>query len=175
MAKVNKNTVEKHLEQLEAEELRAELLHLYSRFPNVKQYFQVELEAGSKSTVLEQYKAKIHRAYFPKTGLGKRRNSISRKLISNFKKIAAFEYDVADLLFYRVECGIEAANKASGKQMETYYSAILLSFDEGTRLMMKLGERASFDQRLQQLLEGADGMPYSFLFKLESTLKKYGA
>jgi hypothetical protein len=175
MAKVNKNTVAKHLEQLSAEELRAELLQLYGRFPNVKQYYQVELEEGSKSAVLDQYKAGIRQAYFPKRGLGKRRNSISRRLISNFKKIAAFEYDVADLLFYRVECGIEAANKASKKQTQPYYSAILLTFDEGARLMMKLGERESFDPRIQGILKGADGMPYSFLFKLEDILKKYGA
>lgn len=153
MAKVSRKTLREHLDHLETEELKAEIEALYVRFEQVKEYYQVELsEAGNP--VLDQYKKKIHQAYFPKRGKGRRKNSMVRKLIADFKKVSVFEFDMAELLLYRVECAVECANTTIQKR-ETYYTPVVQNFRESIRLMLANGEYDHFEDRCKQVVADA--------------------
>lgn len=173
MAKVTKAALTKHLEQLENDELRSEILELYGRFDNVKQYYKAELEDGNDSALLDGYKKKIYLAYNPKQGPGRRKNSICRKLIANFKKIAAFEYDIIDLQFYRVECALDAVKKQPKKPQRNYFSAAVISFDEGYRLMMKIGEEQAFEKRVKKLMKKSEAMPFDVHGEMKAITEKY--
>lgn len=167
MAKVSKLTLQKHLEQLEAEELREELMTLYQKFPNVKEYYQAELETGDESQVLESYKKKIYQAYFPKRGAGRRKNSTCRKLISAYRKIAVFEVDVIDLCLWRVECAVMAFHDRNEKRYEAYFTAFWGTYELACRLIAKQGEWETFKDRLAALDRDAADLPYDTVQQFE--------
>lgn len=109
MAKSVKTELNKYLKDLSRPELEKEVKKLYSKFKEVKKYYEMEF-CEDTTEILNEYKDKIKQEYFPKRGFGKARNSVSKKVISDFKKISIFQKDVIELLLYRVEMMIEFTN-----------------------------------------------------------------
>lgn len=171
MARVDRRTVVKHLSKLEPDEIQAELLRLYDTFPQVRNWYKEELEEG-KSKLLEQVKKRVTLAYFPKKGSGKRRNAVCRKLLSEYRKVAAFDTDMIDLLLHRVEQGVKAAKKP-GKRYENYFSALLISWEEAQQLIGRNQLQKDYKKRLDALQKKAKDMPYELQDKLKSTRKKW--
>ena len=135
MKKSTKKELSKFLKQATKAELEKEVKKLYDKFKEVKQFYQLEL-AEDTSVVLDQFKAELRKEYFPSRGFGKARNSASRRVVSNFKKIAIFQNDVIDLLLYRVEVMLEFTN-AYGDIDEAFYNSLTRSFDEACKLIQK--------------------------------------
>lgn len=167
MAKVNLNTVRKHFDQLSPEEVLAELENLYRKYPVVQEHYQSEL-ADDTNPLLEQYKAKIRKAYFPKRGKGSRRNSQVRKFIGDYKKVAVFEYDIIDLVLYRVECGVEALNLKPVRQ-ERHYQALLVALREVIERVTTRGPLDPFRDRLAKVKEDAP-IDYGFYIAVHNLL-----
>ncbi len=110
MAKTTKLSLKKHLDELEKKELVEEVLKLYSKFSQVKEFYQMELSEDTKAFV-EGYKKKIKAIYFPARGYGHPRASAIRRLISNFKKVAVFDYapeNVNEISVYRGSITVSA-------------------------------------------------------------------
>ena len=164
MPRFSKKTLLHHLEQLETEELREEVIRLYDKFNQVKEYYQSELSEG-ENPLLESYKKRIRSAYFPKTGKGRRKNSRVRKLLGEYKKVAVFDYDMIDLLLFRVECGVEYATEFREKK-ERIYTAIIGSFEEAVLLMKASPIHENFVVRCEQIIAKAPSDLYGFKEKL---------
>lgn len=125
----------KFLNSLSEKEKTAELKKLYSKFPKVQEYYAMEL-SGNSARILEDYKKKIKNEYLPSRGYGKARSSVSRKVISDFKKIAVHPKDVIMLLLYRVEMMIEFT-ASYGDIDEAFYNSLGSSFREACKLIAK--------------------------------------
>jgi hypothetical protein len=147
MAKITKLSLKKHLDELDKKELVEEVLKLYTKFSQVKEFYQMELSEDTKAFV-ESYKKKIKAIYFPARGYRYPKASTIRRLISNFKKVAVFDYDVVDLLLYRVENGI-AYSKTFGGIDEAFYTSIESSYDE-------------FKDRCGQIVADSEGIGWGF-------------
>ncbi len=160
MAKLTKLTQKKHLDELHKKEVVEEILKLYAKFPQVKEYYQMELSEDTQSFV-EGYKKKIKAIYFPARGFRHPRASAIRRIISKFKKVAVFDYDVVDLLLYRVENGI-AYSKTFGGIDEAFYTSIESSFDEALKLIAKNNLFADFKDRCQQMVNDSEYIGWGF-------------
>jgi len=104
-----KKELNKYLSSLSEKELIKEVKKLYDKFGDVKKYYEMELGDNSEK-ILAEYKAKIKKEYFPTRGYGRARNSVSRKVVLDFKKIAIHQKDVVELLLYRVEMMLKFTN-----------------------------------------------------------------
>ncbi|WP_224999828.1 DUF6155 family protein [Cesiribacter sp. SM1] len=151
--------VKKYLQELSEEELQEELLKLYKKFPIVKEYYQQELSQDGGGLVGD-YKKKIRQHYFPSGRSVKRpRAAKTRELLSRFRKLSPFPYDVADLLLYQAETMVEfSASKGSGNRgyiSGGFNSTLISRYKEALQLIVAEGLQQDFMPRLQQLLKDA--------------------
>lgn len=168
MKKSTKKELSKFLKQATKAELEKEIKKLYDKFELVKQYYQLEL-AEDTTVIVDEFKAKLRKEYFPSRGYGRGRNSVSRKVVSDFKKIAVFKKDVIDLLLYRVEVMLEYTN-AYGDIDEAFYNSLTRSFDEACKLIQKEQLKAAYKIYCEELINEArnfgwgcsDAMNYSY-------------
>lgn len=133
MAKSVKTDLNRYLKELSREELEKEIKKLYTKFNEIKKYYEMELSHDT-TAILNEYKLKIKQEYFPKRGYGKARNKESRKVVANFKKISIYPKDVIELLLYRVEMMIAFTN-AYGDIDEPFYNSLESSFEEACKLI----------------------------------------
>lgn len=151
--------VKKHLNEMSEEELREEVLKLYKKFPILKEYYQQELSLDGGGLVGD-YKKKIRQHYFPTGRAVKRpRAAKTRELLSRFRKLSPFPYDVADLLLYQAEAMVEfSASKGTGNKgyISGGFNQTLISrYKEALQLVVAEGLQQDFMPRLQQLLKDA--------------------
>ncbi len=149
MPRLTKAALQKHLQQLEKEDLVAELVKLFTRFKPVNEYFQMEFGENTQA-VTEHYKAQIRKAFF---GGRSRRPKLAttRKIISEFRKVALFEYDMVDLLLYRVECSIEFINQYYYPE-EPFYKSIQNAFAEALQMIVGNNLTGEFKDRCEKIV-----------------------
>ncbi|MBX2840969.1 MAG: hypothetical protein KTR26_04310 [Flammeovirgaceae bacterium] len=92
-----KREFNKYVQSLSEKELKAELKMLFDKFEMVKKYYEMDLGSDS-GRILEDYKEKIKKEYFPNRGYGNGRSSFSRKVVSDFRKIAVHQSDFLDVV-----------------------------------------------------------------------------
>lgn len=145
-----KREFNKYLKTLTKKELVAELQKLYTKFDPVRQFYQLELSDNSEA-VLAEFKAKINKEYFPLRGYGAGRSSVSRKVISEFKKISIHSKDVVELLLYRVERMLDFSI-AYGDMEEAFYNSLVSSFSEACKLIKKEILESDYKEHCRKLI-----------------------
>src|SRR5690348_13438530 len=97
MKKFTKKQLLDHLAKSEKEEIIQELLVLFEKFQNVKEFYKAELSTED-NPMLENYKKKITLAYSSDKASERRTNMNLNKLISGFKRIMIYQKEIIDLL-----------------------------------------------------------------------------
>lgn len=144
-----KRALNKYLSTLPREELEQEVKKLYDLFKPVRDYYQLELGEDTAG-VLQQYKDKIKAEYFPKRGFGRARSGASRKVVTQFKKIAVHPKDVVELWLYRTEMMIEFT-LAYGDIDEPFYNSLASGFEQACKIMQREKLEAEFRAYCQSL------------------------
>ena len=124
MSKLTKKSLIKHLDKSDKEDIIREVLTLFDKFKNVKEFYTAEL-TDAANPMLERYKKKITIAYSSENPKERRTNLNVNKLIKEFKKISIYERELADLMLHRVECGIAAFSKNMNRSA-TFYKGYLI-------------------------------------------------
>lgn len=150
-----KKELNKYLNSLSEKELIKEVKKLYDKFPDVKKYYEMELGDNSEK-ILAEYKAKIEKEYFPKRGYGRAKNSVSKKVITDFKRIAVHQKDVAELLLYRTEMMLKYTN-AYGDIDEPFYNSLESSFAQACEIIAEERLIPYFKVYCEELIESANG------------------
>lgn len=166
MAKITQKDLKKYLEELNEQELRAEIKELYRKFPIVKEYYQLELSTDS-TPVVDDYKNKIHRYYFPTNRNIKRPKAAKmRELINNFKKVAPFAHDVIDLLFFQVETMI-AFTRERGYVSAGFYQTMVSRYKDALQLIEQNEAKEDFKERSREIAEEASYMNWGPDFEIQ--------
>ena len=151
MSKLTKKSLIKHLDKSDKEDIIREVLTLFDKFKNVKEFYTAEL-TDAANPMLERYKKKITIAYSSENPKERRTNLNVNKLIKEFKKISIYERELADLMLHRVECGIAAFSKNMNRSA-TFYNCIVNSFEDAVKLISANGYNDEFMPRINQLLK----------------------
>lgn len=130
-----KRELSKYLKELNKKELEQEIKKLFDKFKDVKDFYAIEL-SNDTSAILNEYKARIEKEYFPKRGYGEARSSVARKVISDFRKISIFKTDLIDLILFRVEIMLKYT-LAYGDIDEPFYLTLENSFEQACKLIQK--------------------------------------
>jgi hypothetical protein len=156
----------KYIKTLDEKGLAAELQKLYSKFPKIKKYYEMEL-SPTTDKIVGEYKVKIKKEYFRPTSLGKARSGVSRQLISEFKKIAIYESDVIELWVYRTE--MMAAHVAKRSYIkEALYNSLVSSYETTCKLIVKEKLEAEFEPRCRTVINTV----YNYGWGLPDRLKE---
>jgi len=168
MKKSTKKELTKYLKQATKAELEKEIKMLYAKFKPVKKYYEIAF-TNDTSAIIDEFKVKLRKEYFPNKGYGKARNTVSRKVIMDFKKISNNSKDTVVLLLYRTELMLEFTS-TYGDIDEAFYNSLTRSFDEACRIIAAERLEEIFKNECERLLNEAyslgwgvyDAMQYSY-------------
>jgi hypothetical protein len=155
--KINKrmNALKKELNHYLAKRSKPELINeiqlLFEKFDLVKKYYEVKLRKDT-APILKEYKDKLLNEYFPEKGLPKARNGVSKKITSDFKKIANDPKDVVDLLLFRTEIMIDFT-QAHGDIDEPFYHSLGHGFMQACKLIQQEKLEESYKIYCEELME----------------------
>ena len=141
----------KFINTLDEQDLAKELQKLYTKFPEVKKYYEMEL-SPTTDKVVEQYKAKIKKGYFkPNGNFGRAKSSVSRKVIAEFKKIAIHQSDVVELWVYRTELMAKYVVERD-YYSETFAGSLISSFETCCKMIVKERLESEFEPRCKEIV-----------------------
>lgn len=151
--------VKSELNKLDKEDLIKHISELYKKYKPVKEYFDFYVNPDERKR-LEHYKEKVTEGFFPKRGY-KLKLSISRKAISDFKKLGTSAESVADLMLHFVENGVEFTNEY-GEIDENFYTSLENTYSNALNLIEKNGLLAKFENRANKIVSDTENIGWGF-------------
>jgi hypothetical protein len=166
-----KREFNKYINTLTEKELIKELKKLYSKFDSVKKYYELELGDNTEK-ILDEFKEKIRKEYFPNRGFGQARSSVSKKVIADFKKISIYEKDVIELLLYRTEMMMEYT-QTYGDIDQAFYNSLSNTFEQACKLIQKEKLESYFKKHCQELVSIGFNIGWGVSFDLKASYQEY--
>jgi hypothetical protein len=154
MKNITISQLKKALSEKSEKELMEEIINLFKKFPQVKEYYTLALSAEGDEHVLEKYKEKITHEFFPKRGYGKARLSVAKRAISDFKKISGKPHFIVDIMLHYVDQGVNFTGQY-GDIDEPFYNSMEKMFEEALKLAEKNNLLSSFQKICEEIINGA--------------------
>ncbi len=135
-------------------ELLEEIINLFKKFPQVKEYYTLAFSEEGEELILDKYKEIITNEFFPKRGYGKARLSIAKKTISDFKKISGKPPLIIDIILHYVEQGVDFTDQY-GDIDGPFYDSMEKMFEEALKLAEKYNLLSFFQKSCEEIVNGA--------------------
>lgn len=151
---MSKRDLKEYLHQLNKNQLQEQISDLYSRFKEVKEFYDFAFNP-QENKLLEESKFKISKEYFPVSRRkAKMRRSVAQKYIRHFKKLGVEPSLIADIMLYHIEIAITYTSEKYVKQ-EAFYKSMLKSFAEAVTYINENAIRNDFNVRLIRIADDA--------------------
>jgi len=151
---MSKRDLKEYLQQLTKAQLQEQITDLYSRFKEVKEFYDFAFNP-QENKLLEECKFKISKEYFPvSTRKAKMRRSVAQKFIRHFKKLGVESSLIADVMLFHIEIAQTYTSEEYVKQ-EAFYKSMLTSFSEAVTYINENGIRNDFNERLLRIADDA--------------------
>lgn len=147
---MSKRELRKYLKLLSNDQLEDQLVDLYDRFKNVKEYYDFAFHPN-ENALIELCRFQISKEYYPSgSRKAKLRRSVAQKWIKKLISLDADSPLLADVMFFN----IEIAQTFSGEhfvRQESFYTSFYKSFDEALRFVSEKGILAEFRGRIEKI------------------------
>jgi hypothetical protein len=141
----------KYLKTLDEQGLAKELQKLYTKFPTIKKYYEMEL-SPTTDKIVGQYKEKLKKEYFkPNGNFGRAKSGISRKIIMEFKKIAIHQSDMVELWVYRTELMAKYVVDRD-YYSDTFAGSLISSFETCCKMIVKEKLETEYEPRCKEIV-----------------------
>lgn len=161
------------MNELDKEELIEQVVDLYTRFKNVKEFYDFSFNPNENKRVNDA-KVRIAKEYFPDNGRrAKKRRSVAQKLITHLQKLEVEPVQIIDLMLYNLEIAQSYTAENYIKQ-ESFYKSMLSSFRNAIVFIDRHGLQAEFTTRVEAILKTAEEQKWLNAegFSLALNLKK---
>ena len=150
---MSKRDLSKYISGLNKAQLEEQILDLYGRFKNVKEYYDFAFNPKEDKLVAES-QFKISREYFPAKGRRpKTRRSVAQKHIRHFKQLGVDPTLIIDLMFFNLETAQRYS--ARRKVYDTFYRSMIKSFEELIDYMIENKLQEEYKERANAIAEEA--------------------
>lgn len=150
---MSKRELKLYLKELNKEQLEEQLLDLYNRFKEVKEYYDFAFNP-KENVLIEQCRFQIGKEYFPVNGRKpKARRSVAQKWIKKLKVLGAEPSLVADVMLYNVEIAQAWASERKTIIPESFFKSILKSYEEALIYFSENGLLTEFAIRIEKITE----------------------
>jgi len=147
---MSKRELKIYLNDLTKEQLQDQILDLYGRFKDVKEYYDFAFNPKEEK-LLEQCKFQISKEYFPvNSRKPKARRSVAQKQIRHFKRLGMDPHLVADIMLYNLEIAQAFSNNRIIKS-DTFYTSMLKSFEEAVSYIRENGLQKELASRIEKI------------------------
>lgn len=126
---MSKRELKKYLASQNAEQLQEQVMNLYTKFKDVKDYFDFVFNPQEEKRIGEA-KAKILHEYFPvKSRRARMRRTVAQKYVKQFQVLGVEASLVADVMLFHIET---AQRYASAKtiRFESFYKAMQKALEQ---------------------------------------------
>lgn len=166
---MSKRDLKKYLQTLKKKELEAQVLDLYTRFKDVKVYYDFVFNP-KEDKLIDEAKTKIANEYFPVTRRKpKARRSIAQKYIKHFLELGVNPILVADVMWFNIEIA-QTFNKEKMLKSDAFYKSMANSFDEAVKYAMQHGLMSDYKERVVAIYNEAKAQQWSSLHFIEASL-----
>ncbi|MBN2642545.1 MAG: hypothetical protein JXR78_12895 [Victivallales bacterium] len=172
MATLTPTQLKNHLKTKSTDELVKEICELYRKFTDVKDYYQTTLSKTGKEEVLKKYKLIVENEFFPSRGKPKMRLSVARNAVDEFLKISISPKDIADLMIFYVERGVEFTN-AYGDIDGSFYSSMGSMFEKALKYIRETKQEEEFYTRSKEIVDDTRGIGWGFHDDLSDSFGRY--
>lgn len=151
---MSKRELRKYLKELTKEQLENQIIDIYDRFKNVKEYYDFAFNP-KENELIELCRFQISKEYYPVGARkAKMRRSVAQKWIKKLISLDADALLLADVMFFN----IEIAQTFSGEHLirqESFYTSMFKSFDEALRFVSEKGILLEFRGRIEKIANDA--------------------
>lgn len=151
-----------YLRKKEQKELIDEIADLYKKFDSVKSYYQASVFDDDLG-VLKKYKLVIEHEFFPKSIHAEPtcRISVAKKAIADYKKLSCSDANLADIMLFYVECGVEFANEY-GDIDERLYNSMASVYVNACQFILNNNLKERFQPRALAIVTDTSDLGWGF-------------
>ncbi len=147
---MSKRELRKYLKELTKEQLEDQIVDLYERFKNVKEFYDFAFNPN-ENALIELCRFQISKEYYPVGNRkAKLRRSVAQKWIKKLMQLDADASALADIMFFN----IEIAQTFSGEhyvRQDAFFASFFKSFDEALRFVSEKGILSEFRGRIEKI------------------------
>lgn len=149
---MSKRDLKQYLQELDKEQLQDQITELYTRFKEVKEYYDFAFNPN-ENKLIEQCKFKISKEYFPNTKRrAKCRRSVAQNFIRHFKRLGVEPSLIADIMLYNIEIA-QAYSAEKENIQDAFCKSMLKSFEEAINYTVENGLTGEFLIRLKKIVD----------------------
>lgn len=171
---MNRNQFVKHLRQLNREELEEEILLLYDKIPDIKEFYKMEMGSDAdRKKVYDKYKKEIQSCFKTKSYRKPRRPRIkkTKAILKEARSKSIFDHELADLVLHTAEEAIYF-HVEYGFYSETLINNIISWFDEAITLISRSMTEELFETRRTDIVQNR-GIPFELRKELIERNEKF--
>lgn len=149
---MSKRELKKYISDLTKEQLEEQIIDLYKRFKDVKEYYDFAFNP-KEDKLVEECKFKISKEYFPvNSRKAKMRRSVAQKYIRQFKTLGVDSWIIADIMLFNIEIAQTYSSEHYIKQ-EAFYLSMFKSFDEAIQYISENRLNNDFQERINKIID----------------------
>jgi hypothetical protein len=151
---MSKRELKKYLKDLTKDQLEDQILDLYNRFKEVKEFYDFAFNPR-ENELMEQCRFQISKEYYPVKGRkAKLRRSVAQKWIKKLILLDADSSLLADIMFFNIEIAQTYSSEHIIRQ-DTFFTSIYKSFCEALKFVSEKGIVFEFKGRIQKIANDA--------------------
>jgi len=151
--------VKNNLKNLNKNQLIDLIGELYNKNKSVKEFFDFYVNPN-ENELLSKYREKVFETFYPQSGFGYNLKE-GKKAISDFKKLGISDDNLADLMLFYVETGVEFTNDF-GDINESFYSSLEKTYVQALTLMSKNRLLEKFAKRAEKVMTDTSDIGWGF-------------
>jgi len=150
---MSKRDLKKYIADLNKAQLEDQIMDLYSRFKEVKQYYDFAFNP-KEDKLVEECKFKINREYFPAKGRRpKTRRSVAQKCIKKFIQLNVDSPIIIEIMLFNLNTAQRYS--ARRKVYDTFYRSMIKSFEELVNYVIENKLQESYQTQINEIAEEA--------------------
>jgi hypothetical protein len=147
---MSKRELKKYLKDLSKDQLEDQIIDLYNRFGNVKEYYDFAFNPNENKLV-ELCRFQISKEYYPVSSRkAKMRRSVAQKWIKKLISLDADASLLADVMFFNIEIALSFSGEHIIRQ-DSFFTSMYKSFDESLRYVSEKGILTEFKGRIEKI------------------------
>jgi len=163
---MSKRAFKKYIKSLDKEDLEDQIMDLYTRFEDVKVFYNFVFNPNEEKLVREA-KFKISKEYFPPNNRRpKTRRSVAHKLIKHFLKLEMEPHSLADVMLYNIEVA-QTWSRYKENIPDGFQKSMLKSYEQAVNFVIEKGISGEFITRIHEIGNEAEKQNWgnSYLFE----------
>ncbi|MDO6820299.1 DUF6155 family protein [Zobellia sp. 1_MG-2023] len=146
---MSKRKLKKYLSEIDKDAIEEQLLDLYERFPQVKEYYNFIFNP-KEDKLVQEAKTKISNEYFPvRRKRPRARRSVAQKFIKHFIKLGVDPHLIADVMLYNLE--IAQVFEKDRNTPDAFYKSMMNSFTEAVQFISINGLLSEYKERIVKI------------------------